>query len=122
MKAWCAVLALLCCCGCSLLGARGPPPAHEKLTAFDCTDNRALPTLDSLAGLAARLGALLVMADAWKGDINAQNLIIGLGFTWAISFTSSMYGYSVVKDCREAKEALDQRMSQPPQEVPIPLL
>jgi hypothetical protein len=34
--------------GCSFAFVSGPPPRHEELPAFDCTESRVAPVLDTL--------------------------------------------------------------------------
>jgi hypothetical protein len=104
--------------GCSFAFVSGPPPHHEELPAFDCTESRVAPVLDTL--FAVLEGANLVLAAAstdqqWSDNFNgnppiergtAIPLYIALA---ALGTGSAYYGYARTSACREALEAARNR-------------
>jgi hypothetical protein len=118
--------------GCSFAFVSGPPPHHEELPAFDCTESRVVPVLDTLfaalqiANFAAAAGT---SDQQWSDTFNgnppfsrgaAVPFYIALA---ALGTFSAYYGYSKTGDCREALEAARNRArgtTVGPQSLPPP--
>jgi hypothetical protein len=120
--------------GCSFAFVSGPPPHHEELPAFDCTESRVAPVLDTVFA-ALQVANLALAASStdqqWSDTFNgnppinrgtAVPLYIALA---AVGTFSAYYGYSRTGDCREALEAARNRAQgtvgpQPPWQPPPP--
>jgi hypothetical protein len=87
----------------------GPPPHHEELPAFDCTESRVAPVLDTVFA-ALEVANFAVAASStdqqWSDTFNgnppinrgtAVPLYIALA---AVGTFSAYYGYSRTGDCR----------------------
>jgi len=120
--------------GCSFAFVSGPPPHHEELPAFDCTESRVAPVLDTVFA-ALQVANLAVAASStdqqWSDTFNgnppinrgtAVPLYIALA---AVGSFSAYYGYSKTGDCRQALEAARNRAQgtvgpQAPWQLPPP--
>jgi hypothetical protein len=118
--------------GCSFAFVTGPPPHHEELPAFDCTESRVVPVLDTLFAalqIASFAAAAGTSDQQWSDTFNgnppfsrgaAVPLYIALA---ALGTFSAYYGYSKTGDCREALEAARNRArgtTVGPQSLPSP--
>jgi len=94
--------------GCSFLGAKGPPPGHETMTTFVCTEDRVLPVTD---GVFAGILLLSAVGDASSSSdsFGIAGPLFGIG---ALYGTSSLIGFRRVSACRAAKEELTRRSSE----------
>ena len=99
--------------GCSFAFVSGPPPNHEQLPYFDCTQSRVAPILDTLftAIQAVNLGIAASDNDA-EWDARFDNdppisrsasipLYAGLA---AVGAAGMYYGFTKTARCREAKQ------------------
>jgi hypothetical protein len=61
--------------GCSFAFVNGPPPHHEQIPAFDCTESRVAPVLDTLF-TALEVANFAVAADStdqqWSDTFNGN--------------------------------------------------
>jgi hypothetical protein len=120
--------------GCSFAFVIGPPPRHEELPAFDCTESRVAPVLDTVFTALQALNVAVVASitdQRWSDAFNgkppfdrgtAVPLYIALT---AVGAFSAYYGYSRTSDCRDALEAARHRAGgtvgpQPPWQPPPP--
>jgi hypothetical protein len=104
--------------GCSFAFVSGPPPHHEQLPAFDCTESRFAPVLDTLFAALEVINFAVAAGSTdqqWSDDFNgnppisrgtAVPLYVALA---ALGTFSAYYGYSKTGDCREALEAMRNR-------------
>lgn len=110
----------MCSTGCSFLFVNGPPPRREEQVAFDCTESRAAPVLDTI--FAILQGANFAFAAAssdeqWAENYNGdppleRTAAVPLYIAGALLFTgSAYYGYTNTRECRDAK--MQVRASQP---------
>jgi hypothetical protein len=98
--------------GCSFVFVSGPPPHHEELPAFACTESRVAPVLDTVFALLE--GANFVFAAAvddqkWSDNFNgnppfSRSTAIPLyAAVTLLAAGSAYYGFSNTGECREAK-------------------
>ncbi|HEX8108568.1 MAG TPA: hypothetical protein VF516_12630, partial [Kofleriaceae bacterium] len=115
---WLAWVMVASLSGCSLAFVNGPPPQHEQLPAFDCTESRVAPVLDTLfaalqvANFAVAAGSTdQQWSDTFNGHppINRGPAIPLYAALAALGTVSAYYGYSKTGDCREALEAARNR-------------
>lgn len=93
---------------CSAVFSTPPPPNHESLPYFTCSDSYALPAVDTLAGVVDTLGGLAAVAADEGGEtagLGALALILG-----AVHFASASHGTTNTNSCREAMAKWAQRM------------
>jgi hypothetical protein len=109
------LFAILATCGCGFLFSKGPPPGHENMSAFYCTESDVGPVLDFVwAGLNV-LGALAIAADpdAYSEAGYDPEATVAIGLAWGVVSTSAgVVGLGRSKRCREAKLALARRQAQ----------
>jgi hypothetical protein len=115
---WLVWLMAVCSSGCSFAFVNGPPPHHEQLPVFDCTESRVVPVLDT-AFAVLEVATFAVAAGStdqqWSDDFNGHPAInrgpaIPLYAALTALFTvSAYYGYSKAGDCRDALEAMRNR-------------
>jgi hypothetical protein len=99
-------IALTAVSGCSLAFVDAPPRDHASRHFFDCTSSMLAPGLDAtLAGIMA-LGVAGAMSD---GSHDSQSVVDGTVLA-AGALASATYGYLRVSRCREAKDALSERL------------
>jgi hypothetical protein len=115
---WMVWVLATCLSGCSFAFVNGPPPHHEQLPAFDCTESRVAPVLDTLFAVLQVANFALAAGSTdqqWSDDFNgkppfnrgpAVPLYAALA---AVGTVSAYYGYSKTGDCREALEAARNR-------------
>ena len=113
--------------GCSFPLVSGPPAQHADLPAFDCTESRLGPVLDSVwTGLELVNVALALArsdqswAEQFGGDppITRTHVIPVYAVLAAIGAAGMYYGYTRTAACRAAKAELAGRTPQtlgPPQ-------
>jgi hypothetical protein len=104
--------------GCSFAFVNGPPPHHEQIPAFDCTESRVAPVLDTVFAALQVLNFALAAGSTdqqWSDDFNG-NPPISRGAAvplyavlTAVATASAVYGYSKTGSCREALEAARNR-------------
>ena len=115
---WMVVVLVASLSGCSFAFVSGPPPHHEELPAFDCTESRVAPVLDTVfAALQAANFAVAAAStdEQWSDNFNGNPPIsrgaavpLYIAFA-AVSTFSAYYGYSRTGACREAIEAARNR-------------
>lgn len=110
------VLLVLGTCSCSWLFTKGPPPDHEALAEFSCTERMVAPVLDvALGGITLWNGvedAVRPGRDV-EGLSDAGSLMVGGG--WALLLgLSARSGYKRVKQCRAALNDLADRTDPSP--------
>jgi hypothetical protein len=104
------VLALLS--GCSFVFVSGPPPQHEQLPYFSCTESRVAPVLDTI--FAVLQGANLILAasvddeqwaENYNGDppISRTSSIPLYAVATLLGVGGAYYGYTRTAACRDAK-------------------
>lgn len=120
MKRVGAALLALACAGCSLVFSQGPPPHHERMAWFDCSDSVAPPLLD-VAGVALYSLALVVALSAEESTENPRRqgpeerrrAIASSAVLAAIAAPSAVHGFVTRARCVEAQRALAQRQRPP---------
>jgi len=96
--------------GCGLVFTKGPPPGHEAMPYFECSENASGPTLDFImAGLSAlaAVGAVRDVEHRGSGQLVGQSLA---AVVWAFSGKSGM---DKVHACRAARAAAAAKREQP---------
>jgi hypothetical protein len=104
------VLALLS--GCSFVFVSGPPPQHEQLPYFSCTESRVAPVLDTI--FAVLQGANFILAssstdeqwaDNFNGDppISRASSIPLYAVATLLGIGGAYYGYTRTAACRDAR-------------------
>ena len=115
--------------GCSFMFVSGPPPNHEQLASFSCSESRAAPVVDTiLAALQVlNLATAAGNTDAeWNDRFNgnppiSRDTAVPLYVaTTVLTTVSAYYGYKHTGECRAAKEQAAARYMQyaPPPYVP----
>jgi len=98
--------------GCSLLFVSGPPDGHERLRYFDCVSNGAGPAGDaSWAILDGLVAATAASADGGGDDDGSGTVAAVFGVAAAIHAGSLVYGLVQTNDCSDAKQHLQQRIT-----------
>ena len=102
--------------GCGFIFSKGPPPGHEQMDYFTCTETNTGPILDIVWGGLNLLGALSIASDPdtyeeTYGVDASTGIVIGLAWT-GVSTVSAATGFSRSKKCRDAKLQLAQRQAQ----------
>lgn len=93
---------------CSAVFSTPPPPNHESLPYFTCSDSYVLPGVDTLAGVVDTVAGLAgVAADEGGDTAGIGALAIALG---ALHFVSASHGTTNTNSCREAMAKWAQRM------------
>jgi len=122
------VMALLS--GCSFAFVSGPPPQHEQLPYFSCTESRVVPVLDTI--FAVLQGANFIVAasesdERWaenfNGDppISRSSSIPLYAVATLLGVGGAYYGFTRTAACRDARtQAMTRtnRNSGPPQQWP----
>ena len=106
---------------CAWILVNGPPPNHERLNFFTCSQSRVTPGLDLVWSGFMVLGAVAVLAasDAEvERDFGYGNkgLAIGTYAGWGVlTGLSAASGFKKVGQCRDATALLMERLSRPPE-------
>jgi hypothetical protein len=109
-------IALASLSGCSLAFIEKPPRDHASRQFFDCTSSMLAPGLDAaLAGVLA----LSVVGTTSDGSHDAAAIVEESALVVA-ALASATYGYLQVSHCRDAKEALAERLFNMPYRSPYP--
>lgn len=115
---WMVAVLVASLSGCSFAFVSGPPPHHEQLPTFDCTESRVVPVLDTLfAALEVANSAVAAGTtdQQWSDTFNgnppiSRGTAVPLYIALAVVGTfSAYYGYTRTGDCREALEAARNR-------------
>ena len=96
---------------CSWAFVDGPPPNHESLPFFTCTESKTWPILDAVWGGLAVIGGIGALASSdeeFAGDDRVATRVLGLAWVVASGF-SARSGFSKVNECRAAYAGLAQR-------------
>ena len=104
---------------CGWIFVNGPPPNHERLNYFTCTQSRVAPGIDLVWTGFALLGVVTVLAasDAeveshfGYGKGPAAGIYAGWG---AVTGLSAVSGFKKVNQCRDATALLLERLSRTP--------
>jgi len=100
---------------CSWAFVNGPPPNHESLPFFTCTQSKTWPILDVVWGGAAFLSGVSVLAMSDEEFANSgsdgDRVTTGVvGLAWGVaSGFSARSGFNKVNECRAAYAGLAQR-------------
>lgn len=100
---------------CGWVFVNGPPPNHESLPFFTCTQSKTWPILDVVWGGAAFLSGVSVLAMSDEEFANSgsdgDRVTTGVvGLAWGVaSGFSARSGFSKVNECRAAYAGLVQR-------------
>ncbi len=98
--------------GCSYVLVNGPPPGHEGLDHFSCTESKVVPALDAtVAGLGGVvLFASLATTSNTESDAVSQGIgvMLGLGALAVYAIPAGL-GISRVNGCRAARSELARR-------------
>jgi hypothetical protein len=97
--------------GCSFLFVEAPPRDHASRRYFDCTSSYLAPGVDSALGGLLAIGVLGSMSDT---NTESQAIVEGTIVAGA-ALASATYGFLRASHCREAKQALAERVLEPPQ-------
>lgn len=106
------VLVLALVSGCSFVFVSGPPPQHEQLPYFSCTESRVAPVLDTI--FAVLQGANFILAtsssdeqwaDNFNGDppISRSASIPLYAVATLLAVGGAYYGYTRTAECRDAR-------------------
>src|SRR5512132_2406578 len=110
MMRWVALVMVMSLSGCSFLFVKGPPPNHEQLPYFACTESRAGPVLDTLFTLLQSANLRLAASSSdheWKDRFggsapiergNAVPLYVALT---ALGVGGMYYGFKNTGECRD---------------------
>jgi len=111
----CAIPLTFTACGWAFV--QGPPPNHESMASFTCTNSNTLPLIDAIWGglnLAASASAIATSDYDWARDypdINKNTAIAGSLAFGVLGALAARTGSQKVKECRAALDALSQRQS-----------
>lgn len=111
----CAIPLAFTACGRAFVQA--PPPNHESMASFTCTNSNTLPMLDAIWGgmnLAAAASAISKSEYDFARDypdIDRNTAIAGSLAFGVLGVLAARTGSRKVKDCRAALDALSQRQS-----------
>lgn len=101
---------------CSFTFTRRPPPNHQQMASFDCTESRAAPVLDTIftSYQVLRVAAAMGASDAdYEGAALSRPVDIGFGLALgALGLASAAYGYSATGECRRARDEARGRYQQ----------
>jgi hypothetical protein len=101
------------CGACGLLFTHGPPPGHERLTSFTCTESATGPILDIVWGSLNFIGALAIAGN--PDQYNNPDQATASGLVWAaVSAISAGVGFDRVHKCLAAKRQLAERQARAP--------
>jgi hypothetical protein len=103
------VTALLGLQGCGFLISDGPPPGHQNMNYFSCTESDVGPAFDFVWAALNIAGAVIAASDE---TIQDRDQTIAIGAAWGMFSTASgLVGTSKSSDCREAKAQLADRLN-----------
>ena len=111
----CAIPLTFTACGWAFV--QGPPPNHESMASFTCTNSNTLPMIDAIWGglnLAAAASAISTSEYDFARDypdIDRKNAIAGTLAFGVLGALAARTGSQKVKECRAALDALSQRQS-----------
>lgn len=97
--------------GCGFVFSHAPPPGHERMEYFTCTESDAGPILDIVwAGLNVA-GAVAAAADPDAYEDPGQIVAVGVG--WGVlSTAAAVTGFRKSQRCRLARQQLAERQAQ----------
>ena len=104
---------------CGWIFVNGPPPNHERLNFFTCTQSRVAPGVDLVwTGLTA-IGVVMVLSSSElevDRDLGVSKAVgVGIYAGWgAATALSAVSGFKTVNQCRNATALLMERLSRPP--------
>ena len=101
---------------CGWIFANGPPPNHERLNFFTCSQSRAAPAIDAIwtVLMAAIVVSTLASSEAQvRSDFNtSKGAVVAVYGTWgAATGLSAASGFKKVNQCRDATALLMERLS-----------
>ena len=104
---------------CGWLFVNGPPPNHERLNFFTCTQSRLAPGIDLVwTGITAIavVGVLSSSNAEIERDLGlSKGAAAGVYAGWgALTAVSGVSGLKKVSECRNATALLLERLSRPP--------
>jgi len=108
--------------GCSFAFVSGPPANHRQMPAFNCTESRVVPVLDTIWTVLQTSNLILAAASSdqkWSDLYNgnppiSRGAAIPLYAVFAALGAAGMYyGYTRTSECRDAKEEAAGRATQP---------
>jgi hypothetical protein len=102
--------------GCSFLFVDAPPRDHASRRYFDCTSSYLAPGVDTTLGGLLSLGVIGSMSDS---STDNQAIVEGTIVAGA-ALASATYGFLRASHCRDAKQALAERLLEPPPALPAP--
>ncbi len=112
-------IALLCVLpltftACSWIFVNEPPPNHERLNFFTCTQSRAAPGLDMVWTGVTAATAVFVLADS-QYDGSGRGALAATYLGWgALTGLSAAAGFKKVNQCRDAIALLAERLNRTP--------
>ena len=107
-------LVLLATGACSLVFVNGPPPGHQQMEDFNCTESRVVPIVDIGLGAAAAATTRVQTESPVTGE---WEVVVGQTIAFAAAVTavyalSSFVGFKRAGACRAAKKEIAQREQQ----------
>ena len=99
--------------GCSFIFVEGPPRDHASRRYFDCTSSNLAPGVDATLGGLLAIGMLSSTSDSSTTSGDSQAIVEGAIVAGA-AVASAAYGFVRTSHCREAKQALAERLLEPP--------
>ena len=98
---------------CGWLFVNGPPPNHERLNFFTCTQSRGAPGIDAVwtGALALIIATVLVSSDAEVESFSKGGVVAIYGPWGAATALSAVSGFKKVNQCRDATALLQERLS-----------
>jgi hypothetical protein len=84
--------------GCSFVLVEAPPPGHQELSSFECTEEKTVPTVDAIfTGLNA--SSVIGIADGDPTDNKGVEIAFALG-VGVLQGVSAWTGAKRVDECR----------------------
>jgi hypothetical protein len=104
---------------CGWIFVNGPPPNHERLNFFTCSQSRVAPGVDLVwTGLSALVVVTVLASSDFEIDRDfgmSKSAVAGVYASWgALTGFSAASGFKKVSECRDATSLLMERLSRPP--------
>ena len=104
---------------CGYLFVNGPPPNHERLNFFTCTQSRVMPGIDALWTAGSALVIVGVLS-GWETNVQREQgvgkgAVVAIYGSWgAATALTAASGFKKVNQCRTATALLMERLSPAP--------
>ena len=104
---------------CGYLFVTGPPPNHERLNFFLCTQSRVMPGIDALWTVGSA-GVVISVLSGWETNVQREQSVgkgtaVAVYGAWgAATALTAASGFKKVNQCRTATALLMERLSPAP--------